>query len=209
MHKVLPSPSAQSGIPYLRKRSRSPWFRLPASSAVLLPWGPHSAKAAWSSLPSPPKPRGPLSGTAACLGFKSQHQSSSAAPFPTPPTISHTWQHSCILSALPGYHSKPGQVWPPGMEPIFSKLSCRRCNQGELLPSYILDRSHSHLPGSKHGHSYLTYPWNQLKVIDMLNDHAEVSCTAVAMQNSSEKLLHVSLPPAQACGGEDILYIFF
>ena len=38
----------------------------------------------------------------------------------------------------------------------------------------------------------------------------EVSCTAVAIQNSSEwALLHVSLPPAQACGGEGILYVFF
>ena len=37
-----------------------------------------------------------------------------------------------------------------------------------------------------------------------------VSCTAVAIQNSSEwPLFPVSLPPAQACGGEDILYIYF
>ena len=43
-----------------------------------------SAKAAWSS----------LSGMAAVPGFKSHRQSSSAAPFPTPPTISYTCQHS-------------------------------------------------------------------------------------------------------------------
>ena len=60
------------------------------------------------------------------------------------------------------------------------------CNQGDLPPSYILGRSHSHFLGSKHGHSLLTYPWNQLKVIDMLNDHPEVSCKTVAMQNSSQ-----------------------
>ena len=64
------------------------------------------------------------------------------------------------------------QAWPHSMEPIISKLSCRCCNHGELPPSYIMGWSHSHLPGSKHGHGYLTYPWNQLKVIDMLNDHA-------------------------------------
>ncbi|KAF6090830.1 hypothetical protein HJG60_012212 [Phyllostomus discolor] len=31
--------------------------------------------------------------------------------------------------------------------------------------------SYFHPPGSEHGYSYLTYPCNQLKVIDMLNDH--------------------------------------
>ena len=111
------------------------------------PWGPHSAKAACSS-----------ACMAAMPGFKSYHQSSSAAPFLTPPTISYTCQHSHILSALLGCHSKSGQVWPPGVEPIISKLSLRHCNQGELLPSHILGGSHFHLPGSKQGHSYLTYP---------------------------------------------------
>ena len=84
---------------------------------MLLQWGPHSAKAAWSfpystkaawsslftppklhsPLPSPLKPRGPLFSMAAAPGFKSQHQSSSAAPFPTPPTISYTCQHSLFF----------------------------------------------------------------------------------------------------------------
>ena len=45
----------------------------------------------------PQKPHGPSSGTAATTRFKSQSQSSSAAPFPTPPTISYTCQHSHIL----------------------------------------------------------------------------------------------------------------
>ena len=91
-----------------------------------------------------------------------------------------------------------------------SKLSLMCYNQGELPPSYILGWSHSHLPGSKHGHSYLTYPWNQLKVIDMLND-----CSRGYPQNCcyskqlSMALLHASHPPAQSGGGEDILYIFF
>ena len=98
----------------------------------------HSAKAVWSSLSSPPKPHDPLSGMAAGPGFKSLCQSSSAAPFPTPPTISYTCQHPRILPALLGCHSKSRQVWPHGVEPIISKLSLRCCNQGELLPSYIL-----------------------------------------------------------------------
>ena len=128
-------------------------------------------------LPSSPKPRGPLSSPsephgsclftseprgplsmAAAPRFKSQHPSSFAAPFPTPPTISYTCQHPRILPALLGCHSKAGQMWPHGMEPIISKLSRRPCNQGELLPSYILGVIRSHPPGSKHGHSYLTYP---------------------------------------------------
>ena len=126
----------------------------------------HVAK--WST----PKLRGSPPGMAATPGFKSQCQSSSAAPFPTPPIISYTCQHSCILPALLGCHSKSGQVWSYGMEPVFSKLSRRPCNQGELPPSYVLGGSHFHHPSSKHGHSYLTYLWNQLKVINMLNDHA-------------------------------------
>ena len=127
-------------------------------------------------LPSSPKPRGPLYllqnfmvlsihfrtmwsslSMAALPRFKSQRPSSSAAPFPTPPTISYTCQHPRILPDLLGCHSKSGQVWPHGMEPIFSKLSHRLCNQGEFPPSYILSGSHFHPLDSKHRHSYLTY----------------------------------------------------
>ena len=36
----------------------------------------------------------------------------------------------------------------------------------------------------------------------------EVICKTVAMQNNSMALLHVSHPPAQTFGGEDILYIY-
>ena len=62
-----------------------------------------------------------------------------------------------ILPALLGCHSKSGQGRHHGVEPIFSKLSCRCCNHRELLPSYNLGGSHSQPPGSKQGHSYLTY----------------------------------------------------
>ena len=89
--------------------------------------------------------------------FKSQCPSSFAAPFPTPSTVSYTCQHPRILPALLGCHCKSRQVWPHGMEPIISKLSRRPCNQGELLPSPILGGIWFHLPGSKQGHSYLTY----------------------------------------------------
>ena len=113
MLTVLTPPSALSGVPYLRKRSRSPWFRLPAPSAVSPLQGPHSTTAAWFSPPSfPPKPRGPLCGMAACLSSKSQRQYSSAAPFPSLPTISYTCQHSRIPPALLGCHSlgRPGPM---------------------------------------------------------------------------------------------------
>ena len=106
---------------------------------------------------SPPKPCGPPPSMAAAPRFKSQHPSSFAAPFPTPPTVSYACQHPRILPAFLSCHSKSGQVWPHGVEPFISKLSSRPCNQGELLPRPILGGSHSHPPGSKQGHSYLTY----------------------------------------------------
>ena len=114
------------------------------------------SKTTGSSLFIPSELRGPLSGMAVSPGFKSQSQSSFAAPFLTPPTISYTCQHPRILPALLGCRSKSGQVWPHGMEPIISTLSRRLCNQGELLPSYILGGICSHPPGSKCAHSYLT-----------------------------------------------------
>ena len=121
----------------------SPWQKgAPQSCRV-----PTFTKATWSQKIS----------IVAASGFKSQHPSSSAAPFPTPPTISYTGQHSRIFPAFHGCHSKSGQAWPHGVEPIISKLSCRCCNEEELPPSYILGGSHSHPPGSKYIHGYLTY----------------------------------------------------
>ena len=75
----------------------------------------------------------------------------------TPASIPVFFQHPRIFPALLGCHSKSGQVWPHGVEPIISKLSRRCCNQRGLPPSYILGGSHSYPPGSKQGHSYLTY----------------------------------------------------
>ena len=120
-HTVLPSHSAQSEVLYLRKRNRS--------LVVLL-------------CPSHVLPKRPC--MAATPGFKSQHQSSSDAPFLTPPTIGHSCQHSHIFPALLGCCSKSRQVWPCSVETTISKLSRRLCNQGDLPPSYILGGSHSH-----------------------------------------------------------------
>ena len=152
-------PFAQSGYPISGKEvevrgSGSPSF--PAPSAVSPPRSPVNPEPcgpllmAHQQVLSPlffqakslllPKPRAPqsrvvLSGMATAPGFKSPRQSSSAAPFLTPPTISYTCQHSRILPALLGCHSKSALVWPHGMEPIISKLSCRPYNQGVLPPS--------------------------------------------------------------------------
>ena len=70
---------------------------------------------------------------AAAHRLKSQLPSSFAAPFQTPPTVSYTCQHPRILPAFLSCHSKSGQVWPHGLEPIFSKISRRLCNQGSCF----------------------------------------------------------------------------
>ena len=147
MHTVLPSPSAQSGVPYLRKEVE-----------VCDSGSRHHQLCHRHGFPTLPKTCDPLLGMAATLGFKSQSHSSSAAPFPTPPTISYTCQHSHILPALLGCHSKSGQMWPHGKEPIISKVSCRPVTRGSCFPVPPWNGSHSHSPGSKRGHSYLTYP---------------------------------------------------
>ena len=149
MWHLLMAHQQESFLPFSSWQSLSCCLSRVAKRSTPKPYGP---------LYSPSEPRGPLSPMAAAPRFKSQCPSSFAAPFPTPPTVSYTCQHPRILPALLGCHSKSGQVWPHGMEPIISKLSRRPCNQGELLPSPILGGIHSHPPGSKHGHSYLTYP---------------------------------------------------
>ena len=107
-------------------------------------------------LPSPPKPLGPPSQWLPCLGLNPTTSIPLHPHFQlllqsvTPVSIPYS-------SSFTGLTSKSGQVWPHGMEPVFSKLSPRCCNQEELPPSYILGGSHSHPPGSKPGHSYLTY----------------------------------------------------
>ena len=115
MHTALPSPLCPVWVPYLRKevevrgsgsqhhqlcrRHGVPTLPKQRGSPHLLPQN------RLASLPPPPKPHGPRSllpqnlkvlslSMAAVPGFKSQHQSSSAAPFPAPPTIGHRCQHS-------------------------------------------------------------------------------------------------------------------
>ena len=107
---------------YTHKRTQS--FLLPfAQSGVLYPREEvevrglgsqhhlHGKREHLQSHVVPENTRGPKKRDqmAATPGFKSQRQSSSAAPFPAPPTIGHSCQHSW-------------QLWPSGVEPIISKL---------------------------------------------------------------------------------------
>ena len=147
---------------------------------------------------------------AAVPGFKSSCQSSSAAPFQNPPKISYTFQHPCILPAYWAAIVSLGRCGPMVWSQSSLSAQVTVTGWGELPPSYILGGSRFHPPGSKHGHSYLTYLCNQLKVIDMLNDHARgylqsCCCTKQLLM----ALLHVSHPPAQTGGGEGILYLIF
>ena len=151
----LPFPSEPHGPLFTSPKLPDPLPSPPNPCGPLFP----SIRTAWTSIYLlASEPRGSPLSMAAAPRFKSQCPSSFAAPFLAPPTVSYTCQHPCILPALLGCHSKSGQVWPHGMEPLISKLSYRPCNQGELLPRPILGGSHSHPPGSKHGHSYLTHP---------------------------------------------------
>ena len=94
-----------------------------------------------------PKPRGKRehpkaawSTRLACLLRLGLNPSASLPRQPHFPS-SHNRLHLPALPILPaslGCQSKSRQVWPCGVEPIFSKLSRRCCNQGELPPSYIL-----------------------------------------------------------------------
>ena len=104
---LLFTPSEPRGPPHSPSELHGPPYLLQNCKVLSI-----YSRTAWSSLSIAVAPR-----------YKSQHPSSSAAAFLTPPTISYTCQHSHILPALLGCHSKSGQVWPHGMEPIISKLS--------------------------------------------------------------------------------------
>ena len=77
---------------------------------------------------------------AAMPGFKSLCESSSISPFPAPPTIGHTCQHSrnLCLSWLPG-------LVRAGVGQTLSKLTQVQ-SPGELPPTYIPGQSHAQLP---------------------------------------------------------------
>ena len=94
----------------------------------------------------------------AVLEFKSQRQSSSAAPFPTPPTIGHSCQHSLFFQLYWAAIVSPGRCGPVVWSQSSPSSYTGSVTRGSWLsPSYILGGSHSHSPGSKQGYSCLTY----------------------------------------------------
>ena len=151
----------ESFHPFSSRQSLSCFLSHVAKGSTPKPRGPHSAKVGGS----PPV-------WLLCLGLN---------PSASLPLQPHFWLllKSVTPASIPVFFQlywaaivSLDRQWPHGMEPIISKLSPRRCNQGKFPPIYLLGGSHSHPPVSKHGHSYLIHPWNQLKVIGMLNDHA-------------------------------------
>ena len=123
-------------------------------------------------LPSSPKPHGPPSGMAASPWFKSHHQSSSAAPFPTPPTISYTCQHTLFFKLYWAAIVSPGRCGPMAWSQSSPSSHAGPVTRGSCLPVTSWVEITPIPPPTKPGHSYLTHPLNQLEVVDMVNDHA-------------------------------------
>ena len=101
MWHLLMAHQQESFLPFSFRKILSCCLSHMAKGSTPKPPGPNSSQAVWSQ----PLPElcGPnllhqshmvLPGMAAAPGFKSQRQFSSAAPFPTPPTICYTCQHS-------------------------------------------------------------------------------------------------------------------
>ena len=105
-------------------------------------------------------------------GFKFQRQSSSAAPFPTPPTISYTCQHSPFFQRYWAAIVSLGRCGPMEWNQSSPSSHAGTVTRGSCFQvlSWV-EVTPIHPPGSKHDQSYLTYLWSQLKVIDMLNNH--------------------------------------
>ena len=154
MHTVLPAPSAL--LLLLRKISRSPWFRLPAPSALSLPWGPQCAKVTWFSPvkamgfspPTLPKLLGPLLRVwLPCLGLNP------SASLPLQPHFQLLLQ-SVTTASIPIFFQlywaaivSLGRVAPWHGANLLQALTQWCFNQRELPPGYILGRSHFHSPG--------------------------------------------------------------
>ena len=87
-------PLCQGSVILSPYSTKAVWSSLSLLFSPKTTWSsPFFAKATWFSLP----------GMAAVPGFKSQRQSSSAAPFPTPPTVSYTASipYSSSFTGLP------------------------------------------------------------------------------------------------------------
>ena len=86
-----------------------------------------------------PKPRAPqsrvvLSGMATAPGFKSPRQSSSAAPFLTPPTISYTCQHSLFFQLYWAAIVSLGRCGPRAWSQSSPSSHTGRVTRGSCFP---------------------------------------------------------------------------
>ena len=206
MHTVLPSPSAQSRVLYLRK-SRSLWFRLPAPSAVSPP-------------PTLPKPRGSLpllSPNCVVLSWVwLPHLGLN--PSASLPLQTHFWLllQSITPSSIPVFFQlywaatvSLGWCSPMAWSQSSPSSHAGAVIRGSCFPvtSWVKSLPSPWLKARPQlfnisikpvkGYRYVKWPCQRL---------AASCCYAKQLWMA---LLRVSLPPAQACGGEDILYIFF
>ena len=138
-----------------KEHPKATWSSLLLQNHTVLSYSLHQSCVILSLLP--PKPHGPSSGTAATPRFKSQSQSSSAAPFPTPPTISYTCQHYLFFQVNWVAIVSLGRRGPMAWSQSSPSSHIGAVTTGALPPSYILGGSHSQIPDSEHPHSYLTY----------------------------------------------------
>ena len=83
---------------------------------------------------SPPKPCGPPPSMAAAPRFKSQRPSSFAAPFPTPPTISYTCQHSLFFQLYWAAIVSPGRCGPMAWNQSSPTSHSCAITRGSCLP---------------------------------------------------------------------------
>ena len=197
MHTVLPSPSAQSGVPYLRKEvevrgSGSQHHQLCRhhnlqliQSRVAPSHGPPARVLSPLFFPAKflllPKPCGDPKSLVLTLAQAQRCPLRQSCVFLhlewlprlglNPSTSLPLQPHSQLLLqsvipvSIPVFFQlywaaivDPSRRGPRAWSRSFPSSPTSSCNQGELLPTYLWGGSHSHLPGSKLGHSYLTYP---------------------------------------------------
>ena len=94
---------------------------------------------------------------AAASGFKSQCQSSSAAPFLTPPTISYTCQHSLFFQLYWAAIVSLGRCGPMVWSQCSPSSHAGAVTRGSCFPVTSWVEATPIPPGLKQGHNYLTY----------------------------------------------------
>ena len=97
-----------------------------------------------------------LSSMAAAPRFKSQCPSSFVAPFPIPPTISYTCQHSLFFQLYWATTVSLGRCGSMAWSQSSPSSHAGSVTRGSCLPvtSWV---EFTPTPPSKHAHSYLTY----------------------------------------------------